>query len=241
MPINIGLTMNYHFSEDNIERAYLDHTYLDAFSGYDVLCRPLHPVEDIDKARQYLETVSGIIFTGGLDLDTTVWNIPQHPKSVLVHKRRQQYEQMLLKLALEMRIPILGICLGLQTINMCLGGKISQHIPDANGSVDHGYDGEKTNHTVSLHPDSMLKQWMSDDIITVPSAHHQGITAHGDGLIAAAVADDGIIEAVEMPDYPFLLAVQWHPEKEPDSKLSRAILKAFLAKTQLFKLEKGQR
>lgn len=240
MPIEIGLTMNYHFSADNIERAYLDHTYLDAFSDYDILCRPMFPVENIDKASQYLDTVCGIIFTGGLDLDTTVWNRPRHDKTVLVHNRRQQYEQLLLKLAMEKHVPILGICLGMQLINMCLGGTINQHIPDADGCVDHGYNGNKTNHKVTLHPESMLKKWMINDIISVPSAHHQGIVSHGANLIAAAKAEDGIIEAVEMPGYPFLLAVQWHPEKEPSSELSQAIFNGFLAIAKQFKLEKGQ-
>ncbi len=228
MPINIGLTMNYHFSADNIERAYLDHTYFDSLAKRDILCRPIFPIDDDRKMEQYLDTVSGLIFTGGLDLDLETWEVPLHPKAVLVHRRRQDFELRLLKAALARKMPILGICLGMQLINIALGGEICQHIPELCGVTDHGYDGNKTCHTVNINSQSKLFQWFNCDSIEVPSVHHQGITKAGSGLLTSAIAEDGIIEAVEMPEYPFLMAVQWHPEKESDSELSDKIFSAFI-------------
>ncbi len=227
MTINIALSMNYHFSADNIERAYLDHTYFDWLAAEDILLRPLLPVESTDKLRQYLATVSGVIFTGGLDLDPALWQEPKHPATTIVHKRRQDFEFRLLKTAMEMSLPIFGICLGMQLISVALGGRLSQHIPDSHGTIDHGYNGNKTRHIVSVHPDSKLKQWLMTDKVEVPSAHHQGVIDCGK-LLPAAVADDGIIEAVELPGYSFFTAVQWHPEKYQDVTINQIIISEFI-------------
>ena len=228
MTIEIGLSMNYHFSTDNIERAYLDHTYFDALADYDVLLRPILPVNSEDKLNKYLDTISGIIFTGGMDLDTRIWDIPLHPKAELVHKRRLEFEIRMLQEILKRKIPLLGICLGMQMINMVLGGEMCQHLPEMKAAVDHGYDGKKTRHIVSLHPDSMLREWLNVDSLETVSAHHQGITRAGKGLLAAAITEDGIIEAVEMPGHPFLLAVQWHPEKTMEEPVNRMIMDNFI-------------
>ncbi|MBN2064162.1 MAG: gamma-glutamyl-gamma-aminobutyrate hydrolase family protein [Sedimentisphaerales bacterium] len=233
MTINIALSMNYHFSADNIERAYLDHTYFDWLANDDVLCRALFPVEDDNKLRQYLATVSGLIFTGGLDLDPALWHEPKHPATTIVHQRRQNFELRLLTAAMEMQLPILGICLGMQLISVAHGGKLTQHIPDSHGQIDHGYNGNKTRHKVTLNQDSKLQTWLNTDSIEVPSAHHQGVINCG-RLLPAAIADDGIIEAVELPGYPFLTAVQWHPEKEPELPLNRAIINEFIKSATLY-------
>ena len=227
MTIEIGISMNYHLSADNIERAYLDHTYFDVLADYDVLLRPVLPVNSEEKLTKYLDTISGIIFTGGLDLDTRQWDIPLHPKADQIHPRRQEFDLRLFNAVLKRKIPVLGICLGMQMINMFLGGEICQHLPEIDGVIDHGYDGNKTRHIVSLHPDSMMREWIGTDSVETGSAHHQGIINAGKGLLAAAKTSDGVIEAVEMPGHPFLAAVQWHPEKNIDEPLNTAIFDNF--------------
>ncbi len=228
MAIEIGISMNYHLSADNIERAYLDHTYFDVFEGYNVLCRPILPVSSDKSLDGYLENISGIVFTGGMDLDTRQWDMPLHAKAELVHARRQEFDLRLLATVIKKKIPILGICLGMQIINMAFGGEICQHIPDINGSVNHGYEGEKTRHMVSLHPESKLRNWLDSETVETASAHHQGIIKAGNGLLAAAETEDGIIEAVEMPGHPFLMAVQWHPEKYIDEPVNKLLIENFI-------------
>ncbi|MCG8336232.1 MAG: gamma-glutamyl-gamma-aminobutyrate hydrolase family protein [Proteobacteria bacterium] len=228
MTIEIGISMNYHFSADNIERAYLDHTYFDVFAEYDVLCRPILPVNTDQKLNKYLDTISGVVFTGGLDLDTRLWDIPLHPKAELVHKRRLDFEIRMLQEILNRKIPLLGICLGMQMVNMFLGGEMCQHLPEMEESINHGYDGEKTRHKVSLHPESKLTNWLGADAVEVASAHHQGITKAGKGLLESAKTSDGVVEAVEMPEHPFLVAVQWHPEKAIEETVNRTIFDSFL-------------
>ena len=223
MTIEIGISMNYHLSADNIERAYIDHTYFDVFAEYDVLCRPILQVEDDRKLGLCLDKISGIVFTGGMDLDTRLWDKPLHEKAELVHPRRQEFDLRLLKAVLDRKMPVLGICLGLQVINMAMGGEICQHIPEMKNAIDHG-----KRHDIKLHKDSKLREWLGCETIETASAHHQGIIKAGAGLLAAGVTEDGIVEAVEMPGYPFLTAVQWHPEKTPDEHINRMILDKFI-------------
>ena len=105
MKSRIGISMNYRTTDSGVERAYIDSRYLDFLAEYEVLPCPIPPTEDTDKLGEYLDGVNGVLFTGGMDLDPGLWNEPMHPKTKLVHPRRQRYDLMLYELALFVMFP----------------------------------------------------------------------------------------------------------------------------------------
>lgn len=230
-PIRIGISMNYAAGDPARtlpERAYLDRHYFDVLAGLDAVPIPILPVEDDDCLDGILEMLDGVVFTGGLDLDAKLWHEPLHPEARLVHPRRQSFELDLYDAVRQRRLPILGICLGVQLINVAHGGSLYQHLPEEPGKVDHGREGHNTEHAIRLDDNSLLYKWLGAETVTVPSCHHQGIYRVGENLLAAGRTEDGVTEALEDPDYPFLLAVQWHPERAPDRKVNRLILENFI-------------
>jgi putative glutamine amidotransferase len=242
MAPRIGLVMNYHLSPDGVERAYIDTPYIDYILAHGGVPVPILPLElkgdthcsitqaETGTIHSFLDPIDAIIFTGGLDLDPALWNEPRHPQSTLLHPRRQKFDLALYRLAAERQLPILMICLGIQVLNVAHGGILCQHLPDRRSTVDHGGQGRLTRHTVQLHPDSQLAEILNTAEIDVNSTHHQGILEPASSLTVTAAAPDGVIEALERPEYPsFLLGVQWHPEKEPLFPASAAIMKSFLA------------
>jgi putative glutamine amidotransferase len=122
----------------------------------------------------------------------------------------------------------MGICLGLQLINVAEGGTLYQHLPESPGEVNHGCEGTAARHGLNVNPDSCLFTWLKKRRIEVSSNHHQGIDKVSENLRAAAVADDGVTEAVELEDYPFLTAIQWHPERDMNNPVNRIIMEKFL-------------
>ncbi len=168
------------------------------------------------------------------------WGV--YKQECLLHPRRQAFEFRLYRRALARNMPLLAICLGIQLINVAHGGSLYGHLPDdfANEQgkdVDHGGLGIGTNHKINIEPFSKLAELLGADSAEVNSFHHQGIKKVGQGLLVTARSDDGLVEALELgntanggaySDYPFFLAVQWHPERQPDSDVSQKIMAAFL-------------
>ena len=231
----IGVSMNYNLTDEGSQRAYLDSEYLDFLLDSGALPFPIAPTQNPDQLDAVLDHLDGILFTGGLDLDPSLWREKPHPKTKLLHARRQQFEFTLYEAVQKRRLPIMGICLGIQMINVAHGGSLYQHIGEFPGKIDHGQDGRSTEHKVTLDRGSRLFALLKTDNLTVPSCHHQGVNRLGDGLLAAAVAGDGVVEAVERVEYPFLMAVQWHPERDPGNPISRTILKEFLSAAKSFR------
>ncbi len=229
--LRIGISSNYaaaNRSSSLPERGYLDHHYFDVLADYQAVPVPLVPLEPDGQLTALLDIVDGVIFTGGYDLDSSLWDEPLHEKAVLVHPRRQKFEFRLYQAVRKRRLPVLGICLGLQLINVAHGGSLYQHLPETPGQLDHGCDGRLTEHQIRLHEAGRLRQLAAETATTVPSCHHQGIHRVGDGLLASAWTQDGVTEAVEDPDYPYLLAVQWHPERDTGHPLNQRIIASFI-------------
>ena len=158
--------------------------------------------------------VDGIVFSGGADLDPALYaRSPEHGLG-LVDPVRDAFELALYRAARARDLPVLGICRGIQLVNVAEGGTLHQHLPAVEGTIQH----EQRNidyppiHAVRLEPGSIAASAAGDELITVNSAHHQGIHDLAPGLRATGTADDGLIEVVEALDAPWLLAVQWHPE-----------------------------
>lgn len=219
--------MNYREMEPGLERAYLDRYYFDAFWPLGVVPIPLLPTDNSVWQDPLLDQVAGVIFTGGLDPDPQLWGEALHPQTQLVHPRRQASELSLIKRAEARKMPILGICLGMQMINVARGGSLHQHIPDITTAIAHQSKLAEA-HSVRLLPESRLRQWAGVDAARVNSTHHQAVNRLGRGLRAAARAEDGIIEAIEATEGPFCVAVQWHPERAMEQAINRVLLEQFL-------------
>ncbi|MDR2350956.1 MAG: gamma-glutamyl-gamma-aminobutyrate hydrolase family protein [Deltaproteobacteria bacterium] len=195
------------------------------------LCREL--------AREALARVGGLILTGGPDLAATrpegfragAADPARDPfgfDPVLV---RDVWETALLEAALASRIPILGICRGLQLMNFALGGTLHGDIGrEREGSADHlqKLPRGEFSHAVSLRGGSLVRGICGKETVSVNSGHHQAIKDVAPGLAVSGLSPDGVTEAAEILGHPFGLGVQWHPEGTPDSPESRAIFRAFV-------------
>ncbi len=174
----------------------------------------------------------GVLFTGGEDVDPTLYQESVKYDNVRVNRERDDFEMALLDQAMNRRLPILGICRGVQMINVKFGGTLYQDLAGDRGpEFVHRQQGSRseTTHEVTLtDPDSRLGEAVSGSC-RVNSLHHQAIKRLGRGLKVTAHSEDGLVEAVEAAgSYPFLLAVQWHPEEIVDRPEQREILTRFL-------------
>ena len=182
------------------------------------------------------QACDGILIPGGVDMDPANFAESPHDKLGRTDPARDRVELQLTHWAVRDRKPLLGLCRGLQVINVALGGSLYQDLeaqcPDAikhDYFPTHGFERSYLAHDVELTRGSRLRSLMELDRIRVNSMHHQGIKALAPALTASAVAPDGLIEAVESADDHFLLGVQWHPEVfEMTDPHTRHVFHAFI-------------
>jgi putative glutamine amidotransferase len=169
------------------------------------------------QAPRALEACDGLVLTGGEDVDPALYAAAPSRALGSVDRERDEFEIALFLAARERGLPVLGICRGIQVINVALGGTLWQDLPtERRGSVDHDPGGARDarTHAVELTADSRVAAAIGTTAITPNSFHHQGIRDLAPGLVATGWAADGLIEAVETAtDDGWLLAVQWHPEE----------------------------
>ena len=179
-----------------------------------------------DGVDETLDAVDGLVFSGGADLDPTLYGQEPHPQTFGIHEERDRSELALLEGALSRDMPVLAICRGSQVLNVARGGDLVQHLPDVVGDEKHKHTpGTFADHDVGLEPGTKLAGVLGDRA-PVKSHHHQGFGKVGEGLRVAAHADDGTIEAVEDPSQRFALGVLWHPEAGEDMKLFEGLVAA---------------
>ena len=166
--------------------------------------------------RRLLDSVDGLLITGsGPDLPPRLYGERQRYKFRLVSERRANFELELVHQAKKRNLPLLGICGGMQTVNVACGGSLYQDIPaQVPGALDHRQKAKAVyvTHPVTVAPKSLLNKVVARKKLMVNSSHHQSVKTVAPSLQASAVAPDGIIEAIESPAHRFLLAIQWHPE-----------------------------
>jgi putative glutamine amidotransferase len=159
-----------------------------------------------------LDRVDALVLQGGGDVHPDYYGHDVHPATNTIDRRRDEFELALLKGARTRAMPVLGICRGIQLVNVGYGGTLVQHLPDVT-QLEHEQLGtwDAVAHRIEIAPDSRLARQMDTTGMEVNSVHHQALDRLGDGLRAVAWADDGVVEAIEHEAEP-VLAVQWHPE-----------------------------
>ncbi|MCC7014300.1 MAG: gamma-glutamyl-gamma-aminobutyrate hydrolase family protein [Planctomycetes bacterium] len=185
------------------------------------------PVGGPSDVRRLLERVDGLVCSGGDDFDTARLGLePTHPAARPVPSAKQDFDFELVRAALELQLPMLGICYGMQLFGLVGGGALYQHLPeDRPGRRAHSGG---VLHKVTLDPRSFLGRVLELDEVEVVSRHHQAVRGLGRGWRACAHDDEGLIEAIESPELPFAVGVQWHPELaaegSPQDRLFRALV-----------------
>jgi putative glutamine amidotransferase len=188
-------------------------------------------LESSEQVAAILDSLDGVVLTGGDDFRAERLGRPLHPAAVPVIPERDRGDFLLIEAILARRTPTLAICLGMQELNVHLGGTVYQDLPaERPGAVLHmgaADAGRFVPHDLQVDPGTLLSEiWNGATSATVNSAHHQAIRDLAGGLKAVAWAADWLIEAVELPAHPFCLGVQWHPERMPDDPRQRALFAA---------------
>ncbi|HJT22883.1 MAG TPA: gamma-glutamyl-gamma-aminobutyrate hydrolase family protein [Nitrospira sp.] len=183
--------------------------------------------------RRLLAGIDGLLLTGsGPDLAPVLYGERQRYPFAVMSQRRAGFELDMVRMARASGTPVLGICGGMQAMNVALGGNLYQDIgSQVANPLQHRQEKKATqlSHTVSIAPDSLLRRIVRAATLRVNSSHHQSVKEVASSLIPAAVAPDGIVESIELPSHPFFLGVQWHPEFLFDRyPLHRRLFEAFL-------------
>jgi gamma-glutamyl-gamma-aminobutyrate hydrolase PuuD len=223
----IGLTSygeRTRFGVWDHDSVLLPRTYVDmvvAAGGAPVLLPSLPAAADAVAA------LDALVVTGGPDVDPAAYGAAPHSRTVVARRERDDAELLMLRRALDRGIPLLGVCRGLQVLNVALGGTLVQHVPDAVGHTKHNPSpGVFGTTTVTLAPGSRVGAAVGARAL-VQCHHHQAVDRVGNGLVVTGRAADGVVEAVEHPDGPFTVGVQWHPEQDAaDIRLFAAFVAA---------------
>jgi putative glutamine amidotransferase len=170
---------------------------------------------------ELLDRVDALVLGGGADIDPESQGAEAHPQTVGSNPDRDHFEIALARGALERGLPLLGVCRGMQILNVACGGTLDQHLPDRLGHERHRpVPGSWAEHEVRIQPDSLIARAAGTDQLTVKSHHHQGVDAIPEPLSASAWAtDDESVEAIETTEGALALGVLWHPEEDPADRV----------------------
>lgn len=190
--------------------------------GVPLLLAPTHDESVIDA---YLDSVDGLVLTGsGIDVPAEMYGHAPHPNIGRVLPTKSDFEVSLIRRARARVLPYLGICNGMQVMNVAFGGTLYQDLPAEKGVKHTTDDATLPCHGVKVEPGTKLHLMIGSARADVNSSHHQAVRDVGNGLVVAAISeDDGIVEAIEDPKQPFAIGVQWHPELIPTHAGSRTL------------------
>jgi putative glutamine amidotransferase len=202
----------------DVTASFLPAVYIDAVTkagGIAVLLPPQDPV-DPAIATQVVDGLDGLIVTGGGDVAPERYGAERHEKTDPLNAMRDAWEDALLAAAIDREVPFLGICRGLQVLNVNRGGTLLQHLPDVVGDDRYNKGGGNfATNSVEIDAGSGLASLLDGDReLDVKSYHHQAVQDVGAGLRVTARSGDGTIQALELEGVPFGVAVQWHPEED---------------------------
>jgi putative glutamine amidotransferase len=208
------------------EAVLLPRPYVEAVARAGAAPVVLPPLPGVVAAA--LPRLDGLIVAGGPDVEPVRYGEEPGVHTQPPNRDRDESELLLLTEAIDAGMPVLGICRGMQLLNVLRGGTLHQHLPDVVGADTHAPKiGSYARHPVSVKPGTKLAEILGRTHVgEVPTYHHQGVDLLGAGLLPTAWAPDGTLEAVEDPDLPFCIGVQWHPEAGDDPSLFRGLVGA---------------
>ncbi len=228
----IGITTRNGRDADGHPLTALQHSYINAIvqaGGLPVLIPEILPEEDF---LDLYSRLKGILFTGGGDISLKYFDGSNHPRIGEVDDARDTTEITLMRTAVQDGRPILGICRGAQVMNVALGGTLYTHIYDQlKGALDHAYPGDLRRtivHPVNVDETTRSAEIFGETLLNVNSLHHQGLKDIAPGLKVAGYAPDGLAEVIEIPNHPYAIAVQWHPEWLTDQPAMQRLFKSFV-------------
>ncbi|MDX2200875.1 MAG: gamma-glutamyl-gamma-aminobutyrate hydrolase family protein [Phycisphaerae bacterium] len=240
----IGITTGFEAAEHNATRmrvvlnsAYADAIYAAGGVPFPIAAPPAFERADAADHAALLDDIlqrcDGLLFSGGPDLDPKHYGQAPHARTEVLHPRRDGFDIALFRHAAGRNAPALSICLGCQIANVACGGALVQHVDDLKreGALEHYKpDHSSAYHDVSVVDDTLMARITGSRRFRVNSRHHQLVdrSAIGDGLRIAAIAPDGVIEAIEDPRRRFFVAVQWHPEDMIDQPEHLALFRALV-------------
>jgi putative glutamine amidotransferase len=206
----------------------LPHTYAEAVQAAGGLAFLLPPDDEAaEHPAALLDRIDALLLAGGRDVDPLSYGARPAPETVEPQPERDRFELALVSAALDRDMPVLGVCRGMQMLNVACGGTLLQHL-DGELSERHRHTpGVFSDHDVVLEPGSLAAQAAGADRIAVRSHHHQAVAELGEGLVASGRSpEDGLVEAVELPGKAFALGVLWHPEEDRGSGVIGALVRA---------------
>lgn len=228
----IGITTGHSDNQYGQSVTEIPDAYARAITDAGGLAVLIPTVGTLDAPEELLARLDGIVFSGGGDIEPRRYGETYQGRLVEVYQARDDVELRILKHALEIKKPILGICRGIQLLNVGLGGTLYPDLAtEPGGTIVHDQPGNERAflvHTVQLEGGSRVAQIAGETSLSVNSHHHQGLKEIATVLRIAGRSPDGLVEAVEMPDRPFAVAVQWHPEWLTDQPPTRRLFRAFI-------------
>jgi putative glutamine amidotransferase len=229
----IGITTRNGKDSDGHPTVTIMHSYINAVLGAGGLPVPIPCILPREDLHQLYSQLNGILFSGGGDIALEYFPGSDHPRIAGVDDWRDTTEIGLMRAAVEDNKPLLGICRGVQVMNVALGGTLYTHIPDQlKGALDHDYPGDLRKtlvHPVNVDEASRSAEIFGETLLHVNSLHHQGLKDIAPGLRVAGHAPDGLVEVVELPNHLYAVAVQWHPEWLTDQPAMQRLFKSFVA------------
>ncbi len=190
---------------------------------------------DREAIDRLLDSVDGVLLTGGDDLHPRAYGQELHPKAELMDAERDASDIEIARAALDRGLPVLGICAGMQLLNVALGGDLHQHLADLRGTrfpallpIHDAQETAEKQHGVSVERGSRLAAAVGAGGIVTNSRHHQAVDRIGERLAVTAVAEDGVVEAIELENAPFVVGVQWHPEELTADSGQRRLFETFI-------------
>ena len=220
----IGITADIKLDADNEEKFVVDRPYVVAVANGGGIPLFLPTLSEGSLIKDLVSRIDGLLISGGRDIDPKFYDEEPHPNLRPMRLERTQSEMVMLEESLKRGIPVLGICGGMQLINVFFRGSLYQ---DISSQISDALIHEKGSvHEVYVEENTLLREITKEKRFSIKSYHHQSVKVLGKGLRISAICPDGIVEAIEWPN-SFVLGLQWHPERE-ETEISKRIYRAFV-------------